>query len=94
MPRTTKSRRHRFEVRVSEEQDALIRAAASLEGTTVTAFLLDTATERARAIVRDSQDLALSHDAYERFLAELDAPAAAVPELAKLFRDNPALPSR
>lgn len=94
MPRATESRRHRFEVRVSEEQDALIRAAASLEGTTVTAFLLDTATERARAIVRDRQDLTLSRDAYERFLAELDAPATAVPELTKLFRDNPALPSQ
>jgi uncharacterized protein (DUF1778 family) len=94
MPHTTEFRRRRFEFRVSEEQDALIRSAASLEGTTVTAFLLNTAMERARTIVRDNQDLTLSRDAYERFLAELDAPAAAVPELAKLFRDNPALPSR
>jgi len=36
--RAIKPRRHRLEVRVTAEQDALIRQAADLEDTTVTAF--------------------------------------------------------
>jgi uncharacterized protein (DUF1778 family) len=36
--RAIKPRRHRLEVRVTPEQDALIRQAADLEDTTVTAF--------------------------------------------------------
>ena len=38
-------RRHRLEVRVNPEQDALIRQAADLEATTVSAFVLETVTE-------------------------------------------------
>jgi uncharacterized protein (DUF1778 family) len=37
--------------------------------------------------------LVLSSVAYERFLAELDGPARAVPELVELFAANLALPS-
>lgn len=71
-PGTIESRRRRFEVRVSAEQDALIRATASLAGTTVTAFFLATAMERARAIVRGQPrtagaDGCVQQTAYRRF---------------------------
>ena len=52
-PAVTPSRRHRLEVRVTQEQDALIRQAADLEDTTVTAFVLDTVTARAKKVVRE-----------------------------------------
>ena len=42
------ARRHRIEVRVTPDQEALIRYAASIADETVTAFVLGTATERAR----------------------------------------------
>lgn len=49
--------RHRIEVRVSPEQDALILQAADLEDTTVTtAFVLDTVTRCARRVVGGNQD--------------------------------------
>ena len=88
----TEARRHRLEVRVTPEQDALIRQAADLEDTTVTAFVLDTVTTRARRVIKQNQDLILSNDAFDRFIAELDKPSKPVPELVELFRRNPPLP--
>jgi len=81
-------RRHRLEVRVTPEQDALIRQAADLEDTTVTAFVLDTVTSRARRVIKDHDTIVLSNEAFDRFLIELDKPAEAVPELVDLVGRN------
>jgi uncharacterized protein (DUF1778 family) len=86
------SRRYRIEVRVTPEQDAVIRRAAELEDTTVTNFVLDTVTARARKVIKSNEDLVLSNEAFDRFLAELDKPAEAVPELVELFKRNPKIP--
>ena len=91
-PAPKASRRQRLEMRVTPQQDAVIRQAARLENTTVTAFVLDTVTARAYKVIRRHQDLVLSNAAFDRFLAELDKPAQVVPELAKLFERNPKLP--
>ena len=89
--RAIKPRRHRLEVRVTPEQDALIRQAADLEDTTVTAFVLDTVTARAKGVVKQHNDLVLSNQAFDRFIAELDKPAQPVPELVDLFKNTPKL---
>lgn len=89
--RTTTPRRHRLEVRVTPEQDGLIRLAADLADTTVTAFVLDTVTTRAKSMVKQHQDMVLSNQAFDRFIAELDKPARPVPELVELFANNPEL---
>ena len=60
---------------MTPDQDALIRQAADLEDTTVTAF----------------QDLVLSNEAFDAFIAELDRPAKPAPELVELFKKNPKL---
>lgn len=78
---------------MTAEQDALIRQAAELEDTTVTTFVLDSVTARARKVVKDHHALVLANEAFDRLLAELDAPAQPVPELVDLFRANPPLPS-
>jgi len=88
-PAVEPSRRHRLEVRISPEQDALIRQAANLEDSTVTAFVLDTVTSKARRVVKQHQDLLLSNEAFDRFIAELDKPAKPVPELVELFERHP-----
>ena len=77
---------------MTPEQDALIRQAADLSDTTVTAFVLDTVTARANRVVKRHQDLVLSNEAFDRFIAELDKPASPVPELVELFKRNPNLP--
>ena len=85
-------RRHRLEVRVTPEQDALIRQAATLEDRTVTAFVLETVTARAARVVREHRDLILANDVFDRFIAELDKPASPIPELVELFERHPKLP--
>ncbi|MDP9075008.1 MAG: DUF1778 domain-containing protein, partial [Actinomycetota bacterium] len=62
------SRRHRIEVRVTPEQDALIRPAADIEDSTVTASVLDTVTARATRVVKEHHDIGLSNQAFDRFL--------------------------
>ncbi len=90
-PAVSPPRRHRLEVRVTPEQDALIRQAADIEDTTVTNFVLDTVTTQAKRVVKQHQDLVLSNDVFDRFIAELDKPAKSVPELVELFTKNPKL---
>lgn len=85
-------KRHRIEVRVTPEQDALIREAADLADETVTSFVLDTVTARAATLIDQHRDVVLSHKAYEDFIAALDAPAVPVPELSSLFRRHKKLP--
>lgn len=77
---------------MTPEQDALIREAANLEHATVTSFLLDTVTARAASVIEQRRDVTLSNDAFDRFMAELDKPATAVPELRDLFQRHPKLP--
>lgn len=84
-----KARRHRLEVRVTPDQDALIRQAADLEDTSVTAFVLDTVTRRARKVLKAHDTIVLSNQAFDRFLAAIDEPAKAVPELVELFEQHP-----
>jgi len=86
------TRPHRIDVRVSAEQDAMIREAAALAGQTVTRFLLDAAEDRAREVIDERRDLVMSKATFARFAEALDAPGEPVPELAELFR-LPRIPS-
>ena len=85
-------KRHRLEVRLTPEQEAVIREAAALEHATVTSFVLDTVTARAATVVEQRRDVTLSHEAFDRFIAELDKPAVAVPQLSDLFHRHSKLP--
>lgn len=79
-------------MRVTASQEALIRHAADLEGTTMTSFVLDSVTAHASSVIEAHRDLVLSNSVFDRFLAELDKAAAPVPELVDLLRRNPKLP--
>jgi uncharacterized protein (DUF1778 family) len=46
---------------------------------------------RANRIVRQHRDVILSNDAFDRFSAELDAPAVPIRELIHLFESHPKL---
>lgn len=76
---------------MTPEQDALIRQAADLEDTTVSAFVLDTVTARANRVVRQHRDVVLSNAAFDRFIAELDKPPTPITELVDLFERHPKL---
>ena len=77
---------------MSPTQDALIREAASAENTTVPAFMLDPITAQAVAVLEQQREITLSNAAFDQFIAELDKPAAPVPELVRLFGKHAKLP--
>lgn len=83
MSSTTRSQR--IDVRVTDEQNAIIREAAAVAGQTVTAFLLSAAEERARGLLDERRHLVMSDRAFARFVAALDAPGEAVPAMSELF---------
>jgi len=78
-------RSRRIDVRVTDEQDALIREAAAAAGQTVTAFLLSAAEERARSVLDERRHLVMSDRTFAAFAVALDAPGEQVPALDELF---------
>jgi len=78
-------RSRRIDVRVTDEQDAIIREAAAAAGQTVTAFLLSAAEDRARQILDERRHLVMSDRAFAAFTAALDAPGEEVPAMRDLF---------
>lgn len=78
-------RSRRIDVRVTDEQDAIIREAAAAAGQTVTAFLLSAAEERARRVLDQRRHLMMSDRAFRAFSAALDAPDERVAALDELF---------
>jgi uncharacterized protein (DUF1778 family) len=87
-----RSRSDRLEVRTTDEQNALIREAAALRGWTVTQFVLDTVVERAEQVLREQRTLTLPNKVFDTFMAALDGPAEAVPELVDLFNRPSPIP--
>jgi uncharacterized protein (DUF1778 family) len=75
----------RIAVRLSSDQDELIRRAAEVEGTSITEFTVDAAVSRARDVLVDRRLFMLDDAAWTEFLAVLDRPIAYKPRLEKLF---------
>jgi uncharacterized protein (DUF1778 family) len=78
----------RIAVRVSTEQDALIRHAAETEGMTVTDFTVQAAVNHARDVLADRRLFQLDDAAWAEFLAILDRPVEYKPRLNKLFAED------
>lgn len=77
----------RFAVRLTAEQDALIRQAAEVEGTDLTNFTVTATLAHAREVLADRRLFSLDDAAWETFLEVLDRPAAIKPRLAALFAE-------
>lgn len=82
---STSIRSRRIDVRVTDEQDAVIREAAAASGQTVSAFLLSAAEGRARAVLDERRHLMMSDRAFAAFAAALDEPGQHVPALDELL---------
>jgi len=78
-------RSRRIDVRVTDEQDAVIREAAAAAGQTVSAFLLSAAEGRARAVLDERRHLVMSDRAFAAFAAALDDASEPVPALGELL---------
>jgi len=66
-------------------QDALIRRAAEVEGTSITEFTVEAALSYARDVLVDRRLFMLDDAAWSEFPAVLDRPIAYKPRLEKLF---------
>lgn len=78
---------HRLALRVSAEQNALIRAAASARGTTVSDFALSALVTSAQDVLADRRLFMLDDAAWTEFEALLDRPVTHKPKLTKLLNE-------
>ena len=61
-------------MRLSDEQEELLRRAAAQQGESVTGFVLAAATAHARQVIQQAQRIELSRDAFARFVEALSEP--------------------
>jgi uncharacterized protein (DUF1778 family) len=78
----------RFAVRLTPEQDALIRRAAEVEGTDLTNFTVTATLAHARDVLADRRLFALDDAAWTEFLTVLDRPVSGKPRLERLFAEQ------
>lgn len=74
-------------MRVTPDQDALIRDAAATTGQSLTEFVTSAAVSRAEDTLADRRAFRLDDAAWTEFNAILDRPAKRIPELAKLLNE-------
>jgi uncharacterized protein (DUF1778 family) len=89
---TVEQRDSRWNFRVKAGSDALVREAATLMGTSKTAFVEDSAVSRARSLIAEHRSTTLSPEEFSRFAAALDEAPVAVPELVTLFSQPSRIP--
>jgi uncharacterized protein (DUF1778 family) len=77
----------RFAVRLTPEQDALIRRAAEVEGTDLTNFTVTATLAHARDVLADRRLFAVDDAAWEEFLVVLERPVTPKPRLERLFAE-------
>lgn len=77
----------RIAVRLSSHQDALIRHAAEVEGTSITEFTVAATVGHAMDVLADRRMFAVDDAAWSEFAAVLDRPVSHKPRLEKLFSE-------
>ena len=75
----------RLELRLTEEQNSLIRSAAAYESRSISDFVLSTATLEAQRRLTDQRIFFMNDEQYARFEEILQAPPSEDPKLRKLF---------
>jgi uncharacterized protein (DUF1778 family) len=75
----------RLEARVSPEQRARLELAATIAGTSVSAFVVDAAVERAEEVVAGQMSTTVPADYFDRLVSAIDEPDRA-PTLTKVAR--------
>ena len=88
MTSTTEAARRkqaRLAVRLTPEQDTLIRDAAAASGQSLTDFVTAAAVTRAEDALADRRAFRLDDVAWDEFTAALDRPTQRIPELAALL---------
>lgn len=79
------TRDHRWNFRVAEEEDALVRAASNWAETSFTSFVREAAVSEARRVLADRRRFELDEPDWQRFNELLDRPAQVPAGLRELF---------
>lgn len=80
------ARTSRIEARVEPERADRIRYASRMLHTSVSAFVVDAATEKAERVIAEQTTTEVPSAYYDRLLAALDEPPRAVPMLVRAAR--------
>lgn len=88
MPKAVTMRSERIDIRTDAEVKAVIERAAQLRHITVSAYLLDSALEKAKADLRAIETLKLRDVDRDAFFAALVKPPAPNAALRKLFAEE------
>jgi uncharacterized protein (DUF1778 family) len=83
---TISAKTSRRNLRVSPADDELFQRAADSMGESVSEFLVESARERAEMVLADRTHFALDGAAWTEFVAALDRPPQADPQIVKLIR--------
>jgi len=83
--KTGETRDRRWDLRVAESEDALVRAASSFAETSFTSFVRFAAVSEARRILADRSRFELDQPDWDQFVELLDRPAQAPSGLKRLF---------
>lgn len=81
----TSRKDHRLALRLTSQQDALIRQAAAVRGQSLNEFVMTATLESAEDALADRRVFQIGEDAWAEFNALLDRPARRIDELAALL---------
>jgi len=87
-PEAARRKQARLAMRLTPDQDALIRDAAAVTGQSLTDFVTMAAVTRAEDTLADRRVFRLEEAAWAEFTAILDRPARRIPELAELLNER------
>lgn len=86
MPVTAR-KEQRIQLRASTREVTTIARAAASEGMSVSAFILDSASERAQRTLADQRHFELNAKQWRAFTEALDRPPRSLPRLERLLRE-------
>ena len=86
-PEAARRKEARLAMRLTPDQDALIRDAAAVTGQSLTEFVMTAAVARAEDTLADRRVFRLNDAAWTEFNAILDRPAKSIPELVNLLNE-------
>lgn len=78
----------RVDIKTTKAAKATLEQAAYTLGTTLSAFILDSALSKAREILATTDLIRLTHKESERFIAALQNPPKANEQLKQLFKKH------
>jgi uncharacterized protein (DUF1778 family) len=84
----TRPASRRINMRLSAEQENLLRLAATQQGESVTGFVLAAATARARQVIDQAQRIELSRAAFAQLAEALNDPVEDMPTLRRYAQSS------